>query len=69
MNSSYYSGLDEALAPLVLGFDHVLLIHLVERKLHKTFLNYAKTLSDIIKRLKVPIGYRIYALSLSGSIV
>lgn len=68
INPSYYSGLDEALALLVLGFDNVLLIHLVEEKLLTTvFLNYAKTLSDIIRGLKLPIGYRVYALSVSDS--
>lgn len=64
---SYYSGLDEALALLVLGFDRVMLIHFVEENLlSMVFLDYAKLLSDMIKALKLPLGYRVYALTLSG---
>ena len=69
VNPSYYSGLDEALALLILGFDKVMLIHLVEEKVLSTvFLDHAKLLSDTIKILKLPLGYRIYALTLSDDV-
>ncbi len=66
---SYYSGLDEALALLILGFDKVVLIHLVEEEiLSKIFLHYAKILSDTIKRLNLPLGYRVYSLTSLGDV-
>ena len=69
VNPSYYSGLDEALALLILGFDKIMLIHLVEEKVLSTvFLRYAKLLSDMISSLKLPLGYRIYALTLFDDI-
>ncbi|RLG76706.1 MAG: hypothetical protein DRO12_04070 [Thermoprotei archaeon] len=69
VSPSYYSGLDEALALLILGFDKVMLIHLVEEKvLSMVFLDYAKLLSGTIKSLKLPLGYRVYALTLSGDL-
>jgi hypothetical protein len=69
ISPSYYSGLDEALALLILGFDKVMLIHLVEEKvLSSVFLDYAKLLSDTIKSLKLPLGYRVYALTLSDDL-
>jgi len=66
VSPSYYSGLDEALALLILGFDKVMLIHLVEEGVLSTvFLDYAKLLSSMIKSLGLPLGYRVYALALS----
>ncbi len=66
VNPSYYSGLDEALALLILGFDEVMLIHLVEEEVLSTvFLDYAKLLSSMIKSLRLPLGYRVYALTSS----
>jgi len=65
---SYYSGLDESLALLVLGFDRVYLIHLVEGHLLETdFRRSVKVISDMIKELRLPVGYIVYAVStLSG---
>lgn len=66
VNLSYYSGLDEALALLILGFDHVSLIHLIEKELFMTdLLYYVRTLSDVMRELNLPIGYRVYAVSIS----
>lgn len=68
ISPSYYSGLDEALALLLLGFDSVLLIHIAEKGLLTTaFLDYAKILSSMIRVLRLPMGYRVYAFSVSGS--
>jgi len=65
---SYYSGLDESLALLVLGFDYVYLVHLVEGHLLETdFRRSIKVTSDMIKELRLPVGYMVYAVSsLSG---
>ncbi|PSO07201.1 hypothetical protein B9Q04_12110 [Candidatus Marsarchaeota G2 archaeon BE_D] len=64
VNPSYYSGLDEAVALLLLGFDHVLLIHVVDEKvLSKVYLGYAKLLSELIRTLGLPLGYRVYAFN------
>jgi len=69
VSPSYYSGLDEALALLILGFDGAMLIHLVEEgALSAVFLDYAKLLSSMIRSLKLPLGYRIYAVTSSGDI-
>ncbi|MEM0463620.1 MAG: hypothetical protein QW700_07960 [Desulfurococcaceae archaeon] len=62
MSWSYYSGLDEAIALLLLGFDYVLLVHIIDEIALKTrYLEYAKALSGLIQRLGVPVGYRVYA--------
>jgi len=69
VSPSYYSGLDEALALLILGFDGVMLIHFVEESVLPTvFLDYAKLLSNMIRSLKLPIGYRVYSVASSGDI-
>jgi len=69
VSHGYYSGLDEALALLIMGFDRVMLIHFVEESVLSTvFLDYAKLLSSMIRSLKLPLGYRIYAVTSSGDI-
>jgi len=61
---SYYAGLDEALALLRYGVDYALLIHLIDIKLlEQSILSYPKTLHILIRNLKLPIGYRVYAVN------
>ena len=59
---SYYAGLDEALSLLVVGFDNVELIHVVEeRSLVTVYLEHAKLLAKLVRNLELPIGYRVLA--------
>ena len=64
MSWSYYSGLDEAIALLLLGFDYVLLVNVFDEIALKTrYLENAKALSGLIQRLGARGGYRVYASS------
>jgi hypothetical protein len=67
---SYYEGLDEALALLILGFDRALLIHLIDSELLETVLLKAiKLLSMLVEYMRLPIGYRVYSVSKHGAAV
>jgi hypothetical protein len=67
---SYYEGLDEALALLILGFDSALLIHLIDSELLETVLLKAiKLLSMLVEYMRLPIGYRVYSVSKHGAAV
>lgn len=67
---SYYEGLDEALALLILGFDRALLIHLIDSELLETVLLEAiRLLPMLVKCMGLPIGYRVYSVSRHGAAV
>ncbi|MHA1248594.1 MAG: hypothetical protein ACTSRP_01245 [Candidatus Helarchaeota archaeon] len=66
---SYYEGLDEALALLNYGVDYAILIHIIDIELLESgIINYPKILMNLIKGLKLPIGYRIYSVKISKKI-
>jgi len=66
VSHSYYSGLDEAIALLRLGFDYVFLVHVVEYGILEHGLMYPRTVSALIRDLGLPIGYIVYAVSVRG---
>jgi len=69
LNNKYYAGLDQALALLNYGMDYVSLLHgflisfedfnskKYEKQLENYVFKYTAPLRDIIKSLKLPIGY------------
>jgi len=58
----YYSGVDEALALLLFGIDHSVLIHLVDSHLMGSYLRSLEVTRLMIKSLHLPIGYRVYKI-------
>lgn len=81
-NWSYYAGLDEALALINYGLDYVTLFHCFifdvyyidtnnsdNNKQINNFSNYSNPMRNLIKKLKLPIGYiPSYTFSESGRI-
>lgn len=61
LSHSFYEGLDEAIALLALGVDHVLLVHVFDEKIAEEVLMYsASLLSQLICSTGIPIGYEVY---------
>lgn len=72
LNYPFYSGLDEALALLRFGFERVSLWHAFDQGIPAdTVQRYLDEIVELIRGLKMPIGYRAFEIgsqSLSGGV-